>query len=182
MGYGTSQKTLEQLEWPDVLSRLIELAETPAGREQIAAGPPRFDSVAPSRSDALVSVQGRLAETGEARSVLIGVGRPPLAGVRNLREPLARARKGGSLSPRELQEIGETIGALHATRRFLSLRSDDAPRLSERAQEIMDQSDLAGAISRCIDAAGEISDAASTTLADARRESRRLSVEIQDRA
>ena len=33
-----------------------------------------------------------------------------------------------------------------------------------------------------IDAAGEISDAASTTLADARRESRRLSVEIQDRA
>ncbi len=182
MGYGTSQKTLEQLEWPDVLSRLIELAETPAGREQIAAGPPRFDSVAPSRSDALVSVQGRLAETGEARSVLIGVGRPPLAGVRNLREPLARARKGGSLSPRELQEIGETIGALHATRRFLSLRSDDAPRLSERAQEIMDQSDLAGAISRCIDAAGEISDAASTTLADARRESRRLSVEIQNRA
>ena len=182
MGYGTSQKTLEQLEWPDVLSRLVELAETPAGRRQIAAGPPKGDSAPTSRSDALAMVHGRLAETGEARSVLVAAGRPPLAGVRNLQEPLARARKDGALSPRELQEIGETIDALHATRRFLSERSDDAPRLCERAQEIADQSDLADAISRCIDASGEISDAASTTLAGARHESRRLSGEIQERA
>ncbi|MBW2286618.1 MAG: endonuclease MutS2 [Deltaproteobacteria bacterium] len=182
MSYGTSQKTLEQLEWPDVISRLVAHAETPDGREQIATGSRGSATVAASRGDALAVARGRLAETGEARSVLIAAGRPPLAGMRNLREPLARVRKDGALSPRELQEIGETLDALHATHRFLSRRSSDAPRLSERAQEIADLSDLADAISRCIDAAGEISDAASTTLADARRESRRLSTDIQERA
>ncbi len=114
--------------------------------------------------------------------MLVAAGRPPLAGIRDLAESLARACKGGALSARELQEIGATIEALNATRRFLSRHSEDAPRLVERAQEIADGSDLADAISRCIDANGEIRDAASTTLADARRDSRRLSVEIQERA
>ncbi|MBW2667439.1 MAG: hypothetical protein JRE13_14205, partial [Deltaproteobacteria bacterium] len=113
MSYGTSQKTLEQLEWPDVISRLVAHAETPDGREQIATGSRGSATVAASRGDALAVARGRLAETGEARSVLIAAGRPPLAGMRNLREPLARVRKDGALSPRELQEIGETLDALH---------------------------------------------------------------------
>jgi DNA mismatch repair protein MutS2 len=182
MGYATSQKTLEQLEWADVLSRLVEHAETPAGRAQFSAGARTFDAATASSAAALAHVHGRLAETGEARVVLDAAGHPPLSGIRDLRESLARARKDGALTAQELQEIGTTIEALDATRRFLSRHSEDAPRLAERAQEIADQSDLADAITRCIDASGEVSDAASTTLADARRDSRRLSVEIQDRA
>jgi len=182
MSYVASQKTLEQLEWADVLSRLVEHAETPAGRERFTSGPMESGAATEPADAALERVRDRLAETGEARSVLVAAGRPPLAGIRDLAESLARACKGGALSARELQEIGATIEALNATRRFLSHHSEHAPRLVERAQEIADGSDLADAISRCIDANGEIRDAASTTLADARRDSRRLSVEIQERA
>jgi len=182
MSYAASQKTLEQLEWADVLSRLVEHAETPAGRERFSPGPAEPGAAAESAGAALARVRDRLAETGEARAVLVAAGRPPLAGIRDLAESLAHACKDGTLSAQELQEIGATVEALTATRRFLSCHSEDAPRLVERAQEIADESDLADAISRCIDANGEISDAASTTLADARRDSRRLSVEIQERA
>jgi DNA mismatch repair protein MutS2 len=176
VSYGTSQKTLEQLEWADVLSRLVALAETPGGRESVCS------DVTTPQTRTLTSVQSRLAETGEARSLIATAGRPPLAGVRDLRASLARASKDGALAPRELQEIGDTLGALHATHAYLAGREDDAPRLSARALEIGDFRGLADAISRCIDAGGEVADAASTALGSARRESHRLSGEIRERA
>ena len=37
MGFGISQKTLERLEWPEILARLAELVRTPQTRARLLA-------------------------------------------------------------------------------------------------------------------------------------------------
>jgi DNA mismatch repair protein MutS2 len=184
MGFGTSQKTLERLEWRQVLARLADFAQTPGGR-RIFAGRDE-NAISPGVGDpfetSAAAARERLAETGEARGLLVTDGRPPLGGVSEIGAPLARAARDGVLSPTELRDLGATLGALIATRRFLSPRAEAAPRLADLAGAIGDHADLATAIERCIDPSGEVSDAASPALADARRESRRHAAEIKSRA
>jgi len=191
MHFAASQKTLEMLEWPQVLSRLVDLARTPLGRRRF--GPEAARGTASDTGDgggALTSIfesslEGtleRLAETEEARGILATGDAPPLAGIRDLGDCLMRAAKDGILSPGELRDVGATLGGLQATARFLAQRADTAPLLADLAAQIGDHSDLVATIERCVDPAGEVSDAASSALADARRDSRRLATEIQGRA
>jgi DNA mismatch repair protein MutS2 len=183
VSFGTSQKTLERLEWPQVLGRLAELAQTPRGRRRFAEDRDADTSRAPTPFEASPEdVRERLAETGEARAVLAAGGRPPLGGVSEVGDSLARALKDGVLTAGELRDLGATLGTLHATRRFLGQRREELPRLAALASEIGEPRDLADEIERCIDPSGEVSDAASPALAEARRESHRLAAEIQSRA
>jgi DNA mismatch repair protein MutS2 len=183
VSFGASQKTFERLEWPQVLARLADLAETPLARRRFA-GNERPGAVGePALLEAsLAGVLERLAETGEARAILAAGDRPPLGGVGEIGDSLARAAKDGVLSASEIRDVGAALGALDATRRFLERRGEAAPRLATLASEIGDHRDLAEEIERCVDPAGEVSDAASPALAEARRESHRLAAEIQSRA
>jgi DNA mismatch repair protein MutS2 len=183
VSFGASQKTFERLEWPQVLARLADLAKTPLGQRRFA-GNERVDTPgAPALLEAsLAGVRERLAETGEARVILAAGGRPPLGGVSEIGDSLARAAKDGVLAALEIRDLGATLGTLYATRRFLERRSEEAPRLAALASEIGEHRDLAEEIERCIDPSGEVSDGASATLAEARRESHRLAAEIQSRA
>jgi DNA mismatch repair protein MutS2 len=159
--FTVTQKTLERLDWSLILARLH--------------GPTALFE------DSLEGVRERLAETGEARAILASGDAPPLAGVVELGEALRRARKGGVLAPRELLDLATSLAALSGTARFLESRIDAAPRLAGRASSLSDHRDLEGEIEACIDPAGEVRDDASSALADARRESRRLAAEIQER-
>jgi len=182
VSFSVAQKTLERLEWPRVLDRLRELAQTPGGRHQFAAASAQ-DAATPGVFDADPrAVRDRLAETSEARSLLAAGESPPLGGVGEVEGSLARAVRGGVLTPAELRELAATAAALDATGRFFEPRAAAAPRLAARAGEIGDHRELVAEIERCIDAGGELSDAASPELAAARRESRRLAAEIQSRA
>jgi DNA mismatch repair protein MutS2 len=183
VSFSVSQKTLERLEWPEVLARLASLTQTPHGRRQFAEVEGTGTPGAPALLDAsLEGVWERLAETGEARVILAAGDRPPLGGVSEIGDSLARATKDGVLSAAELRDVGTTLGALHATRRFLGRHSEEAPRLAALAGEIGEHRDLADEIEQCIDLSCEMTDAASPALAEARRESRRLAAEIQTRA
>jgi len=179
MSFRVSQKTLQRLEWEEILKRLEGLARTPRGRARFATGGGSIDTSLFEAS--LAGVRERLAETGEARAILQQGDRPPISGVADVDALLNRARKGGVLSARELLDVGNTLATLRDIARFLEPRHELAPRLAQVAGVIDTPRDLESDIERCIDASGELLDTASPALAGARRESRSLASEIQKR-
>jgi len=175
MGFHVEPRTLWRLEWPALVARLREHARTPRGRARLTGDGEGLFAATPE------AMRERLAETAEARAVLAAGDRPPLAGVADLEGALARAEKGGILAPRELQEAAATLSALRGVSRFLALRRGEAPRLAERAAAIADLRGLETDLAEAVDASGELADAASSELAAARAEARRLAAEIQQR-
>ena len=180
VSFGISQKTLESLEWAQILGRLSEHAQTPQARLEILGQQPDDPAGAAMFCPDPTSMRTRLAETREALAML-GDAHPPLSGASDIRRSLARARKGGSLDVEALRRVASTLGALHATARFVDARTDVAPQLSELAAGIAAQDVLRAEIEHAIDESGEVREEASPALAAARRDSRRLSGEIQSR-
>jgi DNA mismatch repair protein MutS2 len=172
MPFSVSQKTLERLEWPEVLERLAEYARTPYGRQRIVANDALF-------AGSVEAMRERLAQTRDAKTVLEAGDNPPLEGAVELARPLARAGKGGALEAEELRQVAASISALAGTRRFLERQAERAPGLAELAQQIEPCASLGAEIESCIDESGSVRDGASQALAAARRNTRRLSSEIQ---
>ncbi len=183
MPFTVSQKTLEALEWPQVLARLAERCATPRARAHfLPAADPGEEP--PDRFEAtLAGVRLRLAETSEARRILEQRERAPLAGAGEPAPALARARRGGALAPQELQELAGTLDALCASERFLRSRGALAPQLAARAEGIApassDLARLAQQIRASILPSGELSDDASPALREARSEARRVEAELE---
>lgn len=188
MTFSITQKTLERVEWHEVLARLHDFARTPWGRGRLV--PPADDDEPEPHSDETAShgtlfetsrdaALLRLAETSEARAILASGDLPPLSGAADLSGLLARARKGGVLGARELIDVRVTLAAIRSTRRFLSLRSQVAPHLADHASAIADLADLERDIEDAIDPSGEVRDSASVVLAEVRADTRRLEGEIQ---
>jgi DNA mismatch repair protein MutS2 len=173
MAFTVTQKTLERLEWPQILARLSELAYTPKARTRI-----EHENLFEERDR---GVRERLRETREARALIENEERPPLSGVVDLADALQHARKGGVLAGRELLDLAHTLAALRGTARFLSARAERAESLADLAAMFSDQRALEDEIEACLDPAGEVRDSASPALASARRETNRLAAEIQSK-
>lgn len=178
--FSVTQKTLERLEWSRILDRLAEHARTPAARLRTARDETGALPMALFGSTA-EAVQELLAETSEARAILVAGDHPPLAGVGDLEAPLRRVRKSGALAPRELLEVGAALATLRSTQRFLSVRREQAPRLADLADTFSDQQGLERAIEASLDPAGGVRDDASPALGRARREVHQIAGEIQSR-
>ena len=121
MPFSVSQKTLDRLEWPEVVERLRRLARTPRGQIRCEADDSLFE-------EELSEARARLAETSEARAILDAGNLPPLAGVRDQARVLGRLRKEGTLTGEELLGLRSTLGAIHETSRFLLGRAEDQVR------------------------------------------------------
>jgi DNA mismatch repair protein MutS2 len=171
--FSVSQRTLEQLDWPEILARLRAHAATPVGRARCA----ERELFEPTRDGA----RERMAETGEARALLDAGEEPPLGGVADLDGVLRRLAAGGVLTAHELLDLGRSLAALHATARFVRKRRDLAPRLAALADAIEEQPELEASIANGLDDEGEVRDAASPALAEARARSRALSSELKRR-
>jgi DNA mismatch repair protein MutS2 len=178
--FTVTQKTLERLEWPRILERLDAHAQTPRGRAPLRAEEEGAIATA-CFEDSLAGVRERLAETAEARRILADGDHPPLSGVVDLSGALRRAGKGGVLAPRELLDLAASLAALRGTGRFLALRAENAPHLAGWASALSDHDALEREIEAGLEPSGEVRDAASRALADARREAHRLAAEIQSR-
>ncbi len=174
MSFFVSQKTLERLEWPQVLELLQKHARTPGGREKFAwvSAPELFESTR-------FGVEERLAETTEARSIIATGAMPPLIDVPAPILALGRARKGAVLSARELMDLAATCASARVTRSFLESRLDSAPRLADLATLLVEHRDLETDIDASVERSGEVKDGASPALASARAQSRSLAAEIQ---
>lgn len=179
MAFQASQSTLESLEWGRVIDALRDACRTPQGRLRLDETGDKDDGGLFESSEA--GVRARLRETSEARQLLDRDERPPLGGCADLRSPLAHAIRGGLLEPTQLLDVRATLAALHATRRFFEGRAEIAPTLAAEGLGLAELDPLEQAILRCIDPGGEVRDAASPTLARARREAQGLAGELQAR-
>lgn len=180
MPFSVTQKTLERLEWSQILERLGKHLRTPGARARLQPGPDEAVSTGlfePTEE----GVRGRLAETAEAAALRADGEHPPIGEIQPVDAALARARKGGTLSPRELLDVAGALATIRATRRFLAARGETAPGLSERARGLGEAPAFEADVERCIDPGGEVRDEASDALALARRTARELAGEIKAR-
>lgn len=173
MSLQVDDRTLERLEWPRVRALLAAEARTPGGRARCLTA----DLFRPTAG----GVRDALAETAEAVAILADGGAPPLAGIAELGPAFGRLEKGGVLEPRQLLDLGAALAAFRSTRRFLTQREEDAPRLADRAAALEEHGDLADDIAHCIDAEGQVRDGASRALRDARKDVRSLSGDLERR-
>jgi len=168
-----SRRTLDVLEWPLVVERLRHHARTPGARRRCE------DPAAGFAADP-DEARTRLAETAEARAVL-AVAAPPFGGLTDVAVALARAERGGDLGAGELLDVAAVVEAVTATAHFLARQAELAPRLAARGAGLGDHQPLADEIRFALDSEGQVRDAVSAVLAEARAESRRLAGEIQRR-
>lgn len=125
-------------------------------------------------SSDLEDVKLRLQATDEAMTVERLKGGPPLAGVKDIRGALKRARIQAMLSSTELWDISALLFAARRTKRHIAVVHEEEaiPLLQDLAETISDQKQLEEDIRQCIDEQGEILDQASFELAAIRRELR----------
>jgi DNA mismatch repair protein MutS2 len=182
MSFFVAQKTLERLDWKRVLAMLGERARTPGNQERCA-----LEGSADESSGGFLfestrrGVLERLAETSEARSILVTGEMPPMGGTPGLKQTLARARKDGVLAARELLNLASTLEITRDLKRFLEARRESTPRLAELAEILVEHRDFERDIEACLEASGEVRDSASPTLAGARRDAHRIASEIQEK-
>ena len=175
MPFHVERKTLERLDWPQILARLAGHARTPRGRAKLAS---------PDAATALFEptpegVRARLAETREARDLRLEGLALPAGELADPSEALGRARRGGILAARALLDLRAVLLAIAETRRLLATHADAAPQLAGLAATLDADPTLAESIDRALDPAGEVRDGASPALAEARREGRRLASAIE---
>jgi DNA mismatch repair protein MutS2 len=172
MSFRVSARSLDRLEWPDLLARLARHLRSDAARAALAAAP-----LAPSADAAC----RRLAETSEARRLLEAGAELPFGALPGLAAELGRLAKGGVLTAAELLALGAVTRALSDARRFFARHAEPAPRLAGAAARLPDPHSLADAIAAALDPGGHVRDAASPALAAARREAQEAAARVQDR-
>jgi DNA mismatch repair protein MutS2 len=176
MGFRVSKSTLESLEWSRVADELRSSCRTPQGRLRLSNAAP--DALFEAHE---ADVRRLLRETSEARALIDQGMLPPLGGCCDLDTPLSLAMKGGVLESTMLLDIRATLEALHATQQFFDRHRDENETLCELTTHITALPELEASIARCLDSTGEVSDAASPTLAQARREAHRLGGDLKHR-
>ena len=160
-----SDRSLEELGWPEVLAALAGRCRLPAGRAR-ALHLPFLPTAAEAREG--------LARVGEARALCEAATALPLGGVADVAGHLERAGKGGMLEPLALRECAALIRAAVRTRELLEARAGEAPRLRALAEPLSSDDRLAARVERAVEPSGTISDRASPELAAARERSRGL--------
>lgn len=206
-----AQKTLESLEWPQLVAQVLGYCRTPEARRRLVGGEPidsgaaddqhkelsnsKLERISDERAGlrlgdacalaeletSLSGVRERLAETSEARELIEAGESPPLHGVADLRDSLRRAEMGGILSVHQLLDVGKTLAALRQLLVYATAHRDRAPLLAALASCIELDPQLERRISDCLDPSGEVRDAASTTLKNARRAAGDLATQLQRR-
>ncbi|TDL57500.1 endonuclease MutS2 [Paenibacillus dendritiformis] len=158
-------KILNTMDYHKILASLANHAATGLGQQAALNLRPSSD---------LEEVKLRLQATDEAMTVERLKGGPPLAGVKDIRGALKRARIQAMLSSTELWDISALLFAARRTKRHIAaVHEEEAiPLLQDLAETISDQKQLEEDIRQCIDEQGEILDQASFELAAIRRELR----------
>lgn len=153
------------MDYHKILASLANHAATGLGQQAALNLRPSSD---------LEEVKLRLQATDEAMTVERLKGGPPLAGVKDIRGALKRARIQAMLSSTELWDISALLFAARRTKRHIAaVHEEEAiPLLQDLAETISDQKQLEEDIRQCIDEQGEILDQASFELAAIRRELR----------
>lgn len=154
-----SPENLKELGWPRLQQALADRAATEPGRDAALGLGFLPDQAA---------IDASLATVDELAQLLVKGGDLPLAGTRDVRHGLVRARRGATLAIEELVDIARTAQAGIAVRRHLMHHATAWPRLGAHGQRLPDVGLLASELAATFDDAGQIRDDASPELAAAR--------------
>lgn len=156
-----NQKALETLEYKKIIAQLK--------REMGSAASAKLaDELTPLTSEKIIKEE--LRSTTEAADLIVRKGPLPTGGLYDIREALLLAKKGGSLTMRQLLEVQNVLGISSEVVAFM--HDDALPELKyigEMVDLIVEFAALEKEISRCILTEDEMADNASPKLKDIRR-------------
>ena len=163
--------TLDKIEFSAVRLILSRFAATSQGKRLCLR-------ITPSRNpDIIAKWQGQTAQMIDA---IVSVGLPPLAGVMDITEPLARAIPAGPATAEDYADIASTLESAGNIRSYLLSLAESMELLTAVGAEIDEYNSLVEAIAAVIAPDGSIRDDASPRLAQIRREIASLGREIHD--
>ena len=157
------EKSLLTLELPAVLNMLAGEAVSEPAKELALA-------LRPSVEEA--EVRRRLSETTAAKTMMVVRGSPSFSGVKDVRASLARADLGGALNTRELLDIARVLQCARLVRGYLADDSVGKTPIDYLFYALHANRFLEEKITGSIVGEDEIADAASSDLANIRRQMR----------
>ena len=157
------EKSLLTLELPAVLNMLASEAVSDPAKELALA-------LRPSTEEA--EVRRRLSETTAAKTMMVVRGSPSFSGVKDVRASLARADLGGALNTRELLDIARVLQCARLVRGYLADDSVGKTPIDYLFSALHANRFLEEKITGSIVGEDEIADAASSDLANIRRQMR----------
>ena len=168
-----NQKALETLEYRKIIAQLK--------REMGSAASAKLaDELTPLTSEKIIKEE--LRSTTEAVDLIVRKGPLPTGGLYDIREALLLAKKGGSLTMRQLLEVQNVLGISSEVVAFM--HDDALPELQyigEMVDLIVEFTALEKEISRCILTEDEMADNASPKLKDIRRSIHQQNLAIKNK-
>ena len=164
-----SEKSIQILELPQVLTMLAGCAVTEEGKEKSLTLRPMTD---------MDDIQRAQDETSAAVKMLILRGSPGFSGVKPVSASLQRADMGGSLSTRELTDVATVLRAARTAGDYGA--SQEKSPISHLFQALTPTRFLEDRITNSILGEDEIADSASPELASIRRHMRAAEAKVRD--
>ena len=164
------EKSIRVLELPQLLERLSQKAVSEAAKERALRLTPSTDA----------DDVRRLQDETDAARALIGLrGSPSFSGVKDVREALARAERGGMLNPRELLTIAGLLTNSRRVREYYEADQGEGTVLDRMFDSLHANRFLEDKITTSILSEDEIADDASSTLHSIRRSMRGMNDKIR---
>lgn len=167
-----NKKGLKVLEY----NKIIELLSSQAGSEMAKE---KLRALTPS--DNAAEIREYLAETTEAVSVIVRKGSLPVGQIYDIENAMHLARKGGSLTMRQLLQVLYNLKVASNVVTFLKSDLPPLPIINGMAEVIVTFPRLAERIDRCILSEDEMADSASPELRTIRRDIVRQNDAIRNR-
>lgn len=167
-----NKKGLKVLEY----NKIIELLSSQAGSEMAKE---KLKALTPS--DNAAEIREHLSETTEAVSVIVRKGSLPVGQIYDIENPMHLARKGGSLTMRQLLQVLYNLKVASNVVTFLKSDLLPLPIINGMAEVIVTFPRLAERIDRCILSEDEMADSASPELRNIRRDIVRQNDAIRNR-
>lgn len=169
-------RAIRILEFDKIISRLSELCTSELGRELV-------NELTPHCEMAVVSEM--LKETTDATDFILRRGNPPLGGMHDIRSCLKRVEIGSVLNPGELLHIADTLRIARTLKNYsasVDLKdTEESNRISGLIASVTPNKRIEDKINMAIVSEEEISDGASSTLANIRRQIREQQSTIKDK-
>ena len=167
-----NKKGLKVLEY----NKIIELLSSQAGSEMAKE---KLKALTPS--DNAAEIREHLSETTETVSVIVRKGSLPVGQIYDIENPMHLARKGGSLTMRQLLQVLYNLKVASNVVTFLKSDLPPLPIINGMAEVIVTFPRLAERIDRCILSEDEMADSASPELRNIRRDIVRQNDAIRNR-
>lgn len=167
-----NEKGLKVLEYNKIIELLSSQAGSPMAKEKLAALRP---------SENAAEIREGLAETTEAVNVIIRKGALPVGQIYDIENAMHLARKGGSLTMRQLLQVLYNLKVASNVVTFLKSDLPPLPIINAMAEVIVTFPRLAEKIDRCILSEDEMADSASPELRNLRRDMVRQNDAIRNR-